>query len=281
MRRHAGHGAARYLLVGAMSAVLAGCGGSSGDGTDGGFDLGPAFDPNDVDGDGVPNADDADYDPSDLDGDGIPNLEDDDVDGDGIVNELDDDYVAGDGDGDGFTDVSASDPCGQAGGSDDASVNNDWNDNCTVERFNQFADSLYSAGIQRVVYCSLDAASAPGSSVDAFTDGEFGAGTEEAVTAYQRLRGIGVDGRVGPETWGTMQEDMEIVTAAEFQGNGPFYDAYTVAGDRCGGAVLFYNEVAPADDGLSVDSLGWSLARGASDPERVPFSIASPFGRID
>lgn len=35
-------------------------------------------------------------------------------------------------------------------------------------------------------------------------DGQFGAVTETAVTAYQRSRGIAVDGTVGAQTWGTL-----------------------------------------------------------------------------
>ena len=67
--------------------------------------INPNFDPNDLDGDGVPNADDNSPNggtfvpgrlPSDIDGDGIPDLEDGDMDGDGVNNGSDDDA---DGDG--------------------------------------------------------------------------------------------------------------------------------------------------------------------------------------
>jgi len=140
----------RYLIIAAFTGLLVGCGGGSGDTTDDpDFDLGDPFDPDDVDGDGIPNAQDIDFDPADLDGDGILNIDDDDVDGDGIINELDEDFVAGDADGDGFTDPSASDPCGSERGTDANSSNADWSDNCHIERSittGQFADSLYSVG---------------------------------------------------------------------------------------------------------------------------------------
>jgi len=67
--------------------------------------INPNFDPDDLDGDGIPNADDDSPNggtfvpgrlPSDIDGDGIPDLEDGDMDGDGINNGSDDDA---DGDG--------------------------------------------------------------------------------------------------------------------------------------------------------------------------------------
>lgn len=35
-------------------------------------------------------------------------------------------------------------------------------------------------------------------------DGDFGAGTESAVKAYQKANGLGVDGIVGPATWGKL-----------------------------------------------------------------------------
>lgn len=291
MKRHAGHHAARLLLVGAMSAALAACGGSSGDDDplDGDFEV---FDPDDVDGDGIPNAEDVDYDPSDLDGDGILNLEDDDVDGDGILNEDDEDFVENDADGDGFPDTSAEDVCGGEPGTDATSSNFTWDDNCLVRREGQapgegqFADSLYAAGIQRVVYC---AGFGEAASVDAFTDGEYGPGSEQAVTAFQTAYNaanpddvIGVDGRVGAQTWAALQAELDLVQPAVFEGDGPFYDGYGVQGDRCGDTVLFLNEVESVDGGTGgIDRLGWQLTTGANDPTPVPFSTAQPFGVID
>ena len=58
------------------------CSSDSGSG-DGGPD-GTAFDPNDIDGDGIPNDED-----TDMDGDGIPNDQDTDMDGDGVENNVD------------------------------------------------------------------------------------------------------------------------------------------------------------------------------------------------
>lgn len=39
-------------------------------------------------------------------------------------------------------------------------------------------------------------------------DGIFGAGTQNAVIAYQRSRGLAADGIVGCNTWRSLQEDV-------------------------------------------------------------------------
>ena len=42
------------------------------------------------------------------------------------------------------------------------------------------------------------------------TDGIFGGGTEAAVRAYQRSKGLEVDGRVGPDTWASLFEEKTV-----------------------------------------------------------------------
>ena len=84
----------------------------------------PSVNPDDLDGDGIPNADDDSPNggtfvpgrlPSDIDGDGIPDLEDGDMDGDGINNGSDDDA-----DGDGILNEDDPTPDGDLdGGTDD------------------------------------------------------------------------------------------------------------------------------------------------------------------
>lgn len=39
-------------------------------------------------------------------------------------------------------------------------------------------------------------------------DGIFGAGTQNAVIAYQKSRGLSADGIVGCNTWRSLQEDV-------------------------------------------------------------------------
>jgi hypothetical protein len=87
----------------------------------------PAVDPDDLDGDGIHNADDDSPNggtfvpgrpPSDIDGDGIPDLEDGDMDGDGVNNGSDDDS-----DGDGILNEDDPTPDGDLdGGTDDEVV---------------------------------------------------------------------------------------------------------------------------------------------------------------
>ena len=298
-RTRVGRGVARYLLVGALGAALAGCGGSSGDDDDpidtggdssGLGDIDGDLDgdgiPNsqdedyfgDIDGDGVPNAEDEDFDGSDIDGDGIANLDDPDVDGDGLANEDDTDFVEGDGDGDGFTDVSASAPCGGAGGTDPDSSTATWDDNCGVSRFGQFRNSLYTAGIQRVVYC---AGFGDAADVDAFTDGDGGPATFGAVEAFQEANELTADGIVGPSTWGALQDELVIVTSAPLTGDGPFFDGYGVSGGRCADDVLFYQEIEQATSPTEAPTgLGWTLAGEDDRNQRVEFSIAPAGGRF-
>jgi peptidoglycan hydrolase-like protein with peptidoglycan-binding domain len=272
---------ARYALIAAMTGLLAGCGGGSGDGTDPiDTELGE-FDPLDLDGNGIPDAEDPDYDAADLDGDGILNLDDDDVNGDGILNEDDDDYVAGDADGDGFTDATADAPCGGEGGTDNKSANNSWDDNCVIERQaggGQFADSLYTAGIQRVIYC---AGFGDGADYAAFADGEFGPGTEAAMQDYQADSSLTADGAVGPQTWAKLQSEIELLTAGTFNSEGVGYDTFGFKAGRCADSVLFYQETSPLADGSGVDLGGWTLAKNPpSSDQRVPFSTDPAFNQL-
>jgi len=269
---------ARYALIATMTGLLAGCGGDgAGDGTDIDTGLGD-FDPTDVDGDGIPNTEDMDYSATDLDGDGILNLDDDDVDGDGILNELDDDYVPGDVDGDGFTDATADAPCGGEGGTDNKSANNSWDDNCVIERQaggGQFADSLYTVGIQRIVYC---AGFGDGADYAAFADGEFGPGTEAAVQAYQTDRGLTSDGGVGPQTWAKLQGEIAVLDFGEVGGAD---DSYGFKEGRCANSVMFYQNTAVSADGAGIDRLGWTLAKNPpNESQQVPFSTDPAFGQL-
>ncbi len=298
-------------LATAVSAVLAGCGGSSGDeelfdiddvNADGVIDT-PIGEPDangvqayDIDGNGV--ADELLLDGGyDVNGDGF---EDFDVDRDGNVDRsvvnanglVGYDLFDSDTDattpfdgiavvdedneplGDGFVEPTASEPCGSEPGDDPDSSNNDWSDNCEVSRFGQWADSLYSAGVQRILWCS---GFGNASSVDAFTDGEFGPGTESALEAFQSANGLTADGIVGPQTWQALRERLTEFPLEFAQGGGT--EAYGVQGDRCEDIALFLNEVTLSNDGALMG--GWQLTEGASNDSAVPFSIAEPFGRID
>ncbi|WP_216216416.1 penicillin-insensitive murein endopeptidase [Amycolatopsis aidingensis] len=68
-------------------------------------------------------------------------------------------------------------------------------------------------------------------------DGVFGAGTEEAVRAFQSAQGLGVDGIVGPNTWGALtvtirQGDQgDAVRAVQVQLNAKDDASLTVSGN--------------------------------------------------
>lgn len=272
-----GSRASRYIAIAALTTLLASCGGGSGAG--------------DIDADTIPVGE------RDLDGDTIINDLDDDDDGDGesdlvdlftdrdgdgldddsFLNEVDAtaSLVDGDNDGDGFPDVTEAAVCGGENGSDNNSSNNSWDDNCVIKRSTengQFADSLFSVGIQRVVYC---AGFGTGANYAAFADGEYGPGSEAAVQEFQRAEGLTDDGVVGPRTWGRLQAQ---ITPLDFGVIGTSPDSWGFTEGRCAGIVLFYQNTTAGADGASVVLGGWELARNApNEDQRIPFSIASPF----
>lgn len=269
--------ASRYLLIGVMAGTLASCGGGSAGDTD----TTPVGE-RDLDGDGIIN----DLDEDD-DGDNIVDLLDPftDRDGDGLDDtsglteaEATNTNTDGDADGDGFIDVSDTAVCGSENGTDNNSSNNTWDDNCVVERSitgGQFADSLFSVGIQRVVYCS---GYGTGENYGAFADGEYGPGTEAAVQEFQRAEGITDDGIVGPITWGRLQAQIELLEAGTV---GVSPDTYGFSGGRCAGIPMFYQATSLNANGDGIVRGGWELARNAPNADlRIPFSYESPFGRL-
>ncbi len=301
----------RLIFMGAAASALGACGGGGGGGGagDGEFILVGDADVNsdgiidisvgDIDGDGIEDYDidgDGNFDTQigigayDVNGDGV---EDFDVNEDGSVdlsvadanNDGEPDY---DINGDGVADVTitgasllqepnAEFPCGSASGEDNASANNTWTDNCTVSGQNQFRNSLYTAGIQRIVWCAGFDGGSGAASVDAFTDGDWGPSTQAAVESYQEARGLFADGIVGPQTWQTLQDELtnDPLEFALVSGVEP----YGVEGERCSDLPLFLNAVTV--EGTQFVAGGWELAQGATNDSAVPFSIASPFGVVD
>jgi peptidoglycan hydrolase-like protein with peptidoglycan-binding domain len=258
--------ASRYLLVAAMTGLLVGCGGSSGDDVP----LGEQ----DADGDLILNQDD-----DDADGDGILDINDSfvDLNGDGLddITLLTEEEITPPAE---FTAVSAANPCGSENGTDNASVNNAWNDNCVIKRSlkgGQFADSLFSVGIQRVLFCS---GFGSGTDYRVFADGEYGPGSETAAIAFQNAEGLTADGIVGPQTWASLQNRIELLDTGII-GSTP--DTYGFTTGQCADVPMFYQETTLADDGLGVVRGGWTLARNQPNEEQsVPFSYEEAFGRL-
>lgn len=266
-----GRSASQYMLIATMTSLLVACG--SGDTAESAPDL---------DSDGIIDSED-----DDDDGDLIPDIDDlfTDRDGDGF------DDVSGfteaeaypplgpaDADGDGFVDVTDTTPCGSESGTDNASANNTWNDNCLVERSSiggQFADSLYSVGIQRVIYCEGFGA---GASYTNFADGEFGPNSEAALQEFQRRELLTDDGKVGPQTWARLQAQIEMLDEGTFDSTGSARDTWGFSEGRCAGIPMFYQQVQSGQDSENTDLLGWSLARNLpNQTDTLPFSIGSPF----
>jgi len=203
---HTGRSAPRLIVVAVLTTALAACGG--GTTADADADGIPDAEDTDADGDGIEDILDpfVDLDGDgiddvialqDLDGDGIANKDDSDADGDGLADLSPEDTFV-DLDSDGFDDTSglteglsisneitAAQPCGGETGQDAFSLNTDWGDNCQIRRSlvgGQFADSLYAAGVQRVIYCS---GFGDASSYTAFAEGEYGPGSEAAMREFQ------------------------------------------------------------------------------------------------
>jgi len=190
-----------------------------------------------------------------------------------------------DADNDGISDVAENDVCKGRGGSDPGSTNDSWRDNCNLEyRINKgdplqkspFYHSLYVMGAQRVLYCREHGGVA--ADADAFADGFFGEKTLAAVREFQAQEELVVDGEIGPNTWGKMQE---LVVAAFIESGDTDYDWHGVAQRTdaeatftidCSTQVNFFGRIDPDTQLVG----GWELSKTAGSTEKTAFSISSP-----
>ncbi len=155
----------------------------------------------------------------------------------------------------------SADGCEGLTGTDPDSSTADWGDNCRLQVGGEHQKSRYTQGVQRIVWCrghDNDQAN-----ILDFADGDFGNNTKEQVRLFQEAQGIDADGVVGPETWGELQDVLELLDnqAVDRNTNG-------VSGGSCVGVAQFY-QTREASGALT----GWTMAATPGNPETVPFSI--------
>lgn len=253
----------RHFVLAALTALLFGCGGGSGD-----TDLGET----DADADGIPDIDDPFVDVDPVDGlDDLTGLT------EAEVIALSTNTLI----------PTASQPCGNqpASATDNNSSTASWDDNCLVARAIRseaqgafLADSLYAVGIQRVIFCL---GFGNGASYTDFADGEYAELSEAAMQQFQSSEGLVADGLVGPASWGALESQLELLNAGTLDGTGQGVDTYGFTTERCNGIPMFYQTTSLASDGINIDVGGWSLARNQPNQgQTTDFSFERPFNRL-
>ena len=184
-----------------------------------------------------------------------------------------------DDDPEGGTVVPVIDACQENRGSDPGSTNYLWNDNCHLAQDANFSNSTYVQGVQRVLYCR-GYGGAEGD-INVFADGIFGPNTDTAVREFQEREGLIVDGIVGPETWGRMQELVETFDTLVSEDSDEFHDAFgvlPVKGDaaiNCLQQTNFFGRKNSDVDPIDTYE-GWELAKVAGENIKGAFSIDPP-----
>ncbi len=161
----------------------------------------------------------------------------------------------------------SADGCEGGSGTDPDSSTNTWDDNCRLRVGGEHQISSYTQGVQRIVWCrGHDGGQSDFADLLVFADGNFGPNTQEQVRAFQEAEGIQVDGVVGPETWGALEDVLALLDNQSAD-----RDIYGVVPGTCGGVTNFYKEY----DAEGLFSR-WSMAATPGSAEAVSFSTGAP-----
>lgn len=160
----------------------------------------------------------------------------------------------------------SADGCEGGSGTDPDSSTASWDDNCRLQVGGEHQISSYTQGMQRVIFCRGLNNGLEITEINTFADGNFGPMTEEQVRNFQEVEGIAIDGVVGPETWGALQDVLEFLAINE-TGDA---DVYGVAPGTCANVRQFEQ----ARDGVTAG--GWTMSVTPGSPETVPFSTGAP-----
>jgi len=141
-----------------------------------------------------------------------------------------------------------------------------------------FYESTYVQGIQRILYCQ--GYGTEGVTFDQFADGFYGPFSKEAVREYQADKGLNVDGDVGMETWGALQEDVENSDTLISAHSDDKYRAYGIRPsnqsalrgiDDCSQVIHFFHRFNNPPE-----TAGWEMASSPGENVKSSFSIAEP-----
>ena len=143
------------------------------------------------------------------------------------------------------------------------SANDGWVDNCTIYDDSMapgegYRRSLYTMGIQRLVYCLGDIDTEK--SIEEFSDGIFGPVTTEAVIALQERINVVADGKVGENTWGAFEDllDAPKVYNEEFA-------SYSIRALECDDLTAQFYQRRSSD-------YDWKMARTPGSGSMINFS---------
>lgn len=142
------------------------------------------------------------------------------------------------------------------------SLDASWSNNSLLSTATN-SSSSYTKGLQRIIFCL--GSHPDNQTIVAFSDGIFGPNTKAAVEQFQTDSSIAVDGIVGPETWGALQNIVELDPEVD-AGNG--YNSHSLISNDCGTEPQFYQNQTGNGD--------WKLAKTPGSTTMVQFSINGP-----